>query len=571
MPAARKLVCVSKDDKQLPFADQLDPLGINSAALKVWGSLLSHPESLLSAQAEFAKAWVNIATQAVTPPGGEKPAPLIEPDKGDARFKHQAWTDNPAFDALKQGYLLASKTLLESIDKAPDIDDETRLRVRFFAKVFVDAMSPTNVAFLNPAVIEETFRTGGANLVRGAQNVLEDREKNNGRAALVDKSAFELGKNVAISKGNVVFRNELIELIEYTPSTEQTYERPILLIPAYINKFYILDLQPANSFVKYCVDSGLHTFIISWRNPGADLAHLSMEDYVELGALTAARVVKKISGTADINVIGYCIGGTLTAMTLAYLARTGEQLAVSATFFATMTDFAHAGDLRAFLSDEAIALVEKKMATRGYLEGEEMADTFNLLRSTDLIWNPSINRYLMGKDAPAFDLLYWNADATRLPRTMQNYYLRNFYVENNLIKPDKLLVKGVPLDLGRIKNDTYAVATQEDHIAPWRSVYSMTQTFGGDVQFRLGASGHIAGIINPPSKGKGSWRAAASNPANPDEWFAESQATPGSWWPNWLSWIAERSGAKRPVADQRPGGAEFPALAPAPGTYVVEK
>jgi polyhydroxyalkanoate synthase len=571
VPAARKLVCVSKDDKQPPFADQLDPLGINSAALKVWGSLLSHPQSLLSAQAEFAKAWVNIATQVVTPPGTEKPAPIIEPDKGDARFKHQAWTDNPAFDALKQGYLLASKALLESIDKAPDIDDETRLRVRFFAKVFVDAMSPTNVAFLNPAVIEETFRTGGANLVRGAQNVIEDRENNNGRAALVDKSAFELGKNVAISKGNVVFRNELIELIEYAPSTEQAYERPILLIPAYINKYYILDLQPANSFVKYCVDSGLHTFIISWRNPGADLANLSMEDYVELGALTAARVVKKISGTADINVIGYCIGGTLTAMTLAYLARTGEQLAVSATFFATMTDFAHAGDLRAFLSDEAIALVEKKMATRGYLEGEEMADTFNLLRSTDLIWNPSINRYLMGKDAPAFDLLYWNADATRLPRTMQNYYLRNFYVENNLIKPDKLLVKGVPLDLGRIKNDTYAVATQEDHIAPWRSVYSMTQTFGGDVQFRLGASGHIAGIINPPSKGKGSWRAAKANPANPDEWFAESQATPGSWWPNWLTWIAERSGAKRPTADQRPGGEEFPSLGPAPGTYVVEK
>jgi polyhydroxyalkanoate synthase len=561
---------VSNDDRQVPFKDQLDPLGIGASAMKVWGAMLQHPESILSAQAEMANAWVSVVSRALVPPGGEKPAPLIEPDRSDSRFKHQAWTDNPTFDALKQGYLLATKALLDSIDKAPDIDEETRLRVRFFAKQFCDAMSPTNVAFLNPAVIEETFRTGGANLVRGAENVLEDKENNAGRAALVDKSAFDVGRNVALSAGSVVFRNELIELIEYAPSTENVYERPILLVPAYINKYYILDLQPANSFVKYCVDSGLHTFVISWRNPGTELSHLNMEDYVELGALTAARVVKKIAGVQDINVVGYCIGGTLTAMTLAYLARTGEQLAVSATFFATMTEFSNAGDLRAFLSEEALAMIDKKMAARGYLDGSEMADTFNLLRANDLIWNVSVNRYLLGKDAPAFDLLYWNADATRLPRTMQNYYLRNMYIENNLVKPDKMLVKGVPIDLGRIKNDTYCVATQEDHIAPWRAVYNMTQTFGGDVQFRLGASGHIAGIINPPGKGKGSWRSAPSNPPNPDDWFALSHATPGSWWPNWLTWIAERSGSQRPVADQRPGGAEFPALCAAPGTYVVE-
>ncbi len=561
---------MSNDDRPSPFKEQIDPLGINSAALKVWGSMLQHPQSLLTAQAELANAWFGIASRALTPPGTEKPAPLIEPERSDSRFKHQAWTDNATFDAIKQGYLLATKTLLESIDKAPDIDDETRLRVRFFAKQFCDAMAPTNFPFLNPAVIEETFRTGGANLVRGAENLLEDKEKNAGRAALVDKSAFEVGKNVAQSKGSVVFRNELIELIEYAPSTEHLYERPILMIPAYINKFYILDLQPANSFVKYCVDNGLHTFIVSWRNPGPELSGLNMEDYVELGSLTAARAVTKIAGTKDVNIIGYCIGGTLTAMTLAYLARTGEQLAVSATFFATMTEFTNAGDLRAFLSPEALAMMDKKMAVRGYLDGSEMADTFNLLRSTDLIWNPAVNRYLMGKDAPAFDLLYWNSDATRLPRTMQNYYLQNMYIENNLVKPDKMLVKGVPIDLGRIKNDTYCVATQEDHIAPWRSVYNMTQTFGGDVQFRLGASGHIAGIINPPSKGKGSWRAAPSNPPKPDDWFASSVVTPGSWWPNWLAWVGERSGAQRPVAESRPGGAEFPALCAAPGTYVVE-
>lgn len=563
---------MSNDDRTAPFKDKMDPLGINSAALKVWGSMLQHPESLLAAQTELANAWFGIASRAMTPPGKDKPAPLIEPDSGDGRFKHQAWTDNPTFDALKQGYLLATKTLLESIDNAPDIDEETRLRVRFFAKQFCAAMSPTNFLFTNPAVIEETFRTGGANLVRGAENLLEDKEKNAGRAALVDKSAFALGKNIALSKGDVVFRNDLIELIEYAPSTENRYERPFLFIPAYINKFYIMDLQPANSFMKYCVDNGLHTFIVSWRNPGAELTHLNMEDYVELGALTAARAVKQISGAKDINIAGYCIGGTLTAMTLAYLARTGEQLAVSATFFATMLEYTigGVGDLRAFLSPEAVALVTKKMEQRGYMDGAEMADTFNLLRSADLIWNPAVNRYLMGKDAPAFDLLYWNSDATRLPRTMQNYYLNNLYLENNLVKPDKLLVKGVPIDLGRIKNDTYCVATQEDHIAPWRSVYRMTQLFGGEIQFRLGASGHIAGIINAPAKAKGSWRAAPSNLPNPDDWFASSVVTPGSWWPNWLAWVAERSGGQRPVSESRPGGADFPALYPAPGKYVLE-
>jgi len=320
---------------------------------------------------------------------------------------------------------LATKAVLDSIDLAPDVDAETRQRVRFFAKQFCDAMSPTNFAFLNPAVIEETMRTGGANLRRGAANVLEDLRENEGRPALVDKSAFEVGRNVATSQGQVVFRNELIELIQYTPTTPTVYQRPLLIVPPWINKFYILDLRPANSWVKYTVDNGIETFVISWRNPGPEFAEFTMDDYLERGPLAAARVVTQITGCADVNFIGYCLGGTLVAMLMAYLTRTGEKLANSATFFAALVDFAEAGDLRAFLSPAAIAHIEAKMQTQGVLDGAHMADTFSMMRANDLIWSVAVNRYLLGKDAPAFDLLFWNSDATRMPRAMHSYYLRN--------------------------------------------------------------------------------------------------------------------------------------------------
>jgi polyhydroxyalkanoate synthase len=549
------------DQTPSPF----DPLGIGKASMQVWQSLLMRPEALMETQMKFASAWLGLATQSMQP-AEHKSAPIIEPAKNDSRWKHPAWTQNPYFDALKQGYLLSTKAMLDGID-ASAADPETKARVKFFAKQFCDAMSPTNFAFLNPAVIEETIKTGGQNLQRGAQNVLEDIRENDGRPALVDKKAFEVGRNVATTPGAVVFRNELIELIEYAPTTETVYARPLVIVPPWINKYYILDLQPSNSLIKFAIDSGVRVFVVSWRNPDKSLADMGWKDYLELGPLTADRVASSIADVPDVNMIGYCVGGTITAEMLAYLARSGETLVNSVTFLAALTDFSEAGEIKAFLSREAIRTIEAQMKKKGVLESSEMADTFNMLRANDLIWNVAVNRYLLGKDAPAFDLLYWNSDATRLPARMHRYYLRNMYLENKLVEPDALTFKGVHIDLREVRNDVYSVATMEDHIAPWRSVYKMTQRFSGDTQFRLGHSGHIAGIINPPGSGKGNYWSAPSNPPTGDEWLALATKHPGSWWPDWQAWLAARSGERVPAPAQ-PGSKRFAPLAPAPGTYV---
>jgi len=551
--------------------DDLDPLGVGRAALGVWQAMATHPAALLESQRRLADAWMALATRtlAAQAGAGEALPPVIEPRPNDTRWKHPAWNDNPTFSAIKQGYLLATRAVLESIDAAAGVDEATKTQVKFFAKQFCDAMSPTNFAFLNPAVIEETLRTGGRNFARGAQNYLDDLRDNDGRPALVDKSAFTVGVNVATSKGDVVFRNELIELLHYAPSTETVYRRPLVIVPPWINKYYILDLQPANSFIKFAVDNGISTFVVSWRNPDASLAHLGFDDYLELGPLTAIRVAAEISGSADVNQIGYCIGGTLTAMQLAYLAKTDPGRVNAVTFFAALTDFAEVGEIRNFLGADALASIEKKMDDAGVLKASDMADAFNLLRANDLIWNVAVNRYLLGKDAPAFDLLYWNSDATRMPATMHKYYLDNMYVRNALAA-GKLSHRGVPIELGAVKNDAYAVASVEDHIAPWRSVYAMTQSFGGSVTFRLGHSGHIAGIINPPGATKGNYWKGDVNLPSADEWFARATKCPGSWWPDWLAWIAERSGDRVPAPVQA-GSPAYPTLGPAPGTYVLEK
>jgi len=552
-------------------ADALDPLGINKAARDVWQALAAHPETIVQSQLQLAGAWMGIASRAfsATVAPAEKSAALIAPAPGDGRWKHPAWTENATFDALKQGYLLATKAMLDGIESAPDVDPETKTRVKYFAKQFCDAMSPTNFGWLNPAVIEETIKTGGKNLEKGAQNVLDDVRDNEGRPALVDKSAFQVGKNVATSAGQVVFRNELIELIQYTPSTETVFARPLVIVPPWINKYYILDLQPANSFIKYATDSGLQTFVVSWRNPGASLAHLEFDDYLELGAVCAANVARKIAHTKDVNQIGYCLGGTLSAMELAYLAKTGSTLVNAITFFAALTDFSEAGEIRNFLGPEALATIGKQMEEGGVLPASHMADTFNLLRANDLIWNVAVNRYLLGKDAPAFDLLYWNSDATRMPGAMHKFYLENMYVRNALAKGE-LAVKGTTVDLHDVKNDAYAVSSMEDHIAPWRSVYQITQLLGGDTRFRLGHSGHIAGIINAPASGKGNYWERDDNPPAADEWLAGARKHEGSWWPDWLGWISERSG-KRVPAPASLGSKKYPPLSAAPGTYVLER
>jgi polyhydroxyalkanoate synthase subunit PhaC len=552
-----------------------DPLGVGAMSMEVWRAMMTSPGKLLEAQAELAKTFADAvkgdanAVATAKPPG----KPIAEPQPGDRRFTNPAWSTNPYLDALKQAYLLSTKAVLDAVDDAEGADEETKRRVKFFAKQFCDAMSPTNVPWFNPDVLEETMKTGGANFQRGLQNLIEDARENEGRPALVDESAFAVGKNVATTSGSVVFRNELIELIQYAPTRPEIYARPLVIVPPWINKFYILDLQAANSFVKYATDEGRNTFVISWRNPDASLAHLTWADYMKLGPLAAIRVACEIAGSEDADAIGYCIGGTLLATALAYLARTDANVVNTATFFAALVDFRDPGEIMAFLSTEALAHIDEQMAEDGVLSGRAMADTFSMLRANDLIWGVAVNRYLLGRDAPAFDLLYWNSDATRVPRAAHSYYLKRMYVENALVKPDALEMDGVPIDLRRVVLDAYCVATAEDHIAPWRSVYAMTRHFGGETTFRLGASGHIAGIISPPQKKKAVWwgpTPGTANPADPDAWLAAAPKHEGSWWPDWTAWLAERS-PERTGAPAAAGNAEYPPLAEAPGTYVLER
>jgi len=554
----------------------LDPLGIGAMSMEVWRAMMAAPASVLEAQLQLGKALTDVASRDANaaadaaPPSGE---PVIAPERGDRRFANAAWTSNPYFDALKQGYLLATRAVMDSIDRADGVDEETKRRVKFFAKQFCDAMSPSNVPWFNPDVLEETVRSGGANFVRGMRNVLEDQRNNAGRPALVDESAFEVGRNVATTPGTVVFRNELMELIQYAPTQREVFARPLVIVPPWINKFYILDLQPANSFVRYAVDAGRNTFVVSWRNPDVSLADLTWSDYVRLGPLAAFRAATEIAGAQQVDAVGYCIGGTLLATTLAYLARTESSIVNTATFFAALIDFADPGEIMAFLSAEALAHIESRMDEAGVLSGREMADTFSMLRANDLIWGVAVNRYLLGREAPAFDLLYWNSDATRIPRAAHSYYLRNMYVRNALVEPDALEVDGVPIDVGRVRVDTYCVATAEDHIAPWRSVYAMTRHVGGQTTFRLGASGHIAGIISPPAKKKAVWWGpppGAANPPNADDWLAAAPKHEGSWWPDWSAWLAARSPERVP-APAGTGGEGHPPLADAPGTYVLER
>jgi len=548
------------------FTSLFDPLGISQASAAVWQAMLSDPEHLLRSQQQLARTWLDTLEAGAT----GKPDTLPEeakPQRGDKRFAHPAWEENLGLRALKQAYLVATDAVLSSIENTPGADPKTIRRAKFFAKQFADAMSPTNFAFFNPLVIEETLRTGGENLAKGMQNLIEDIHENGGRPALVNKKAFQVGKNVAVSPGRIVFRNDLCELIQYSPATQTVYQIPVLIIPPWINKYYVLDLQPENSLIKGLIDQGFTTFVISWRNPDARMRDITMRDYLVRGPLECSRIAAKICRAEAVNAIGYCIGGTLTAMLLAYLAKRKEPTIGCATFLASLIDFSDAGEIEAFLGEDALAHIEKKMGERGYLDARDMSDSFNMLRSNDLIWSVAVNRYLLGKEAPAFDLLYWNSDSTRMPAAMHAYYLRNMYLENNLVRANALEIDGTKLDLGEVRNDIYCVATLEDHIAPWKSVYRLTQLVAGEIAFRLGASGHIAGIINPPAKKKGSWWAAVGNPADPEAWLRAARKHEGSWWPDWYAWLAQRSGER--VAAREPGSKKYPAGEPAPGAYVL--
>jgi polyhydroxyalkanoate synthase len=403
-------------------------------------------------------------------------------------------------------------------------------------------------------------------MVSGMEHLIRDLQA--GKMKMTDTDAFAPGRNLAITSGQVMYRNKLIELIQYTPTTETVFETPLLFIPPWINKYYILDMQPQNSLIKFLVDHGYKVFVISWKNPDASMADTTFEDYMTLGPLSALDVIKKIIGTRKVNVVGYCIGGTLLAIVLSYLATKGDETVNAASFFVSLLDFTEVGDTEVFIDEPQLNYIEEQMMERGYLDNRSMASMFNMLRANDLIWSNVVNNYLLGKEPPAFDLLYWNADGTRMAAAAHTYYMRNTYYENNLIKPNKLVLKGVPIDLGLIRQDIYAVGTQQDHIVPWKSAWRITKFVSGPVRFALGGSGHIAGVINPPNKGKGYW--INDKPVeNADQWFESAERREGSWWIDWLEWLKPRSGKQ--VAPPSMGSKKYPPITPAPGTYVLEK
>ena len=546
-----------------------DPLNVGNAFIEMTRRMMANPAPVIEAQftlwRDYMRLWQSAAERFL----GGNPAPVVQPAPNDQRFKDAAWHESALFDFIKQSYLLTARWMQSTVKKVDGLDDKTAQKIDFYTRQFVDAIAPTNFVATNPEVLRATVDSGGENLVNGLKHLLEDLERGKGRLMIkmTDLDSFKVGKNIAVSPGKVVFRNDLIELIQYAPATAKVKQTPLLIVPPWINKFYILDLRPTNSFVKWAVEQGHTVFMVSWVNPDERLAEKTFDDYLLEGPLAALNAITQATGEKQVNVIGYCLGGTLVAALLAYLAAKGDGRIKSATFFASLVDFKEAGELSVFIDEEQLKSLEERMSKHGYLEGADMATTFNMLRANDLIWSFVVNNYLLGKEPFPFDLLYWNSDSTRMPAAMHSFYLRNMYQENRLSQPGGITLAGVPIDLHKIKTPTFILSTREDHIAPWRSTYVATQLYAGPVTFVLAASGHIAGVVNPPGKSKyGHWT-NDKLPKDPEAWLKDAQFHDGSWWPRWEAWNKQFTGGE--VDARVPGSGKLKALADAPGTYVL--
>jgi polyhydroxyalkanoate synthase len=493
-------------------------------------------------------------------------APDVDKPK-DKRFKHPEWTKNAVFSFVKDSYLVAAKSILSTVHEVKGMDETAARKVDFYTRQFVDALSPSNFVATNPEVLTATLESGGQNLLRGLENLLSDLGRGDGRLSITmtDMKAFRLGENIATTPGKIVYQNNLMQLIQYAPSTQNVRRRPLLIVPPWINKFYVLDLQPKNSFIKWAVDQGHTVFVISWVNPDEKLAEKSFEGYMLEGPVAALDAIERATGERRVNAIGYCLGGTLLASTAAYLAAKNDDRLASATYFVTLVDFTDVGDMAVFIDNEQLASLERRMRERGYLEAQDMATAFNMLRANDLIWSFVINNYLLGKEQLPFDLLFWNSDSTRMPAAMHSFYLRKMYQQNLLAKPGGVTLAGTPIDLSKIKIPTFILSTREDHIAPWKSTYAATHLYSGPIKFVLSAAGHMAGVISAPGSKYGHWT-NDNLPASPDEWFSGATSHQGSWWPVWDEWITRLDPDRTPARE--PGGGKLPVIEDAPGSYV---
>ena len=558
--------------RQTAETPEFDPMHVGQAFADMTAQLMRDPAKLVQAQIGFWQDYMTLWQNTTKRMMGLAPEPpVIAADPKDKRFKDGAWNESEVFDFVKQSYLLTARYVQDVVTRVDGLDSKTAQKVDFYARQFMDAMSPSNFVLTNPEVLRRTAETGGENLLRGLSNMLSDLERGKGKLSIkmTDMDAFKLGENIAVSPGKVVYQNALMQLVQYSPSTETVLKRPLLIAPPWINKFYILDLRPKNSFVRWAVSQGHTVFMISWVNPDEHLANMGFDDYMKRGFLDALDAIEQATGERDVNAIGYCLGGTLLATTLAWSAATKDDRIKSATFFVTMTDFAEAGELGVFIDEEQLSALEDRMAKRGYLDGAEMSTTFNMLRSNDLIWSFVVNNYLMGNDPFPFDLLYWNSDSTRMPAAMHSFYLRNMYQSNLLAEPGGITLAGQKIDLGLITVPAYFISTREDHIAPWRSTYRGTQLLSGPVRFVLAASGHIAGVVNPPEGGKyGHWINDAL-PETAELWLEGATEMAGSWWPDWQRWITALNNEHVPA--RTPGEGKLPALEDAPGSYVKLK
>jgi polyhydroxyalkanoate synthase len=529
---------------------------------------LADPQRAVELQTRLGQAYLDLWASGVKRLTGEETTPVAAPAANDKRFADPEWSSNQFYDFLKQAYLLTTHWANRLVSDAADLNPHTRLKAEFYVRQITNALSPSNFVLTNPELLRETLTSNADNLVRGMRMLAEDIETGGGDLKIrqSDSSMFAVGRNLANTPGKVIFQNELMQLIQYAPSTATALKRPLLIVPPWINKFYVLDLTPEKSFIKWCVDQGLTVFCISWVNPDAGLAQKSFEDYVRQGPLAALDAIKQATGEEEVHTVGYCVGGTLLAVALAASAAQGDERIVSATLFATQVDFTHAGDLKVFVDEEQVAAIERRMAERGYLEARSMATVFNILRSNDLLWPYVINNYMKGKAPFPFDLLYWNADATRLPAANHSFYLRNCYLDNKLAKGE-MMIDGTPIDLKSIKVPIYNLATREDHIAPAKSVLLGSKLFGGKVKYVLAGSGHIAGVVNPPDKKKYQyWTGPAPDGADVDAWLAKAQEHPGSWWPDWLTWLKRQHPAEVPA--RVPGDGKLKPIDDAPGSYV---